>query len=94
MNKNIVLRGNMHLTVEEARLTNDTEIIGKMDPYVKINFNGKKYKTHTKDEAGKNPKWRFKMELFISDVQDKITFKVMDQDMFTSDTVGKVTCSI
>jgi hypothetical protein len=28
--------GNLTITVVEARLTRDTELIGKMDPYVEI----------------------------------------------------------
>jgi Ca2+-dependent lipid-binding protein len=84
----------MIMFVEEARLTHDTEVIGKMDPYCKIEYAGKKYKTHTKDEAGMTPKWKFKMDLYVKDINDDISFKVMDEDTLVDDKVGSVKCKI
>jgi Ca2+-dependent lipid-binding protein len=82
------------LVIEEANLTNDTEIFSKMDPYCKIKFMGKKYRTPTKNEAGKKPVWKFKMELYIKDMNEEISFKVMDDDTFKDDIVGGHTCRI
>lgn len=52
--------GVLELTLEEAKLTRDTEVMGKMSPYVTMVFKGKKYKSKTLDYAGKTPKWKQK----------------------------------
>jgi len=45
----------LKLTVIEATLHRDTELIGKMDPYVVISDgHGKQAKTHVKQDAGKH----------------------------------------
>jgi len=49
--------GKLKLTICEAKLTRDTEMLGKMDPYCVITYNGNKLKTATKVEAGKRPVW-------------------------------------
>lgn len=42
---------------KEANLIRDTEVIGKMDPYLVIKIGEVLSKTNTLDNAGKNPKW-------------------------------------
>ena len=49
--------GILELTLEEAKLIRDTEVMGSMSPYVTMVFKGKKYKSKTLDYAGKTPKW-------------------------------------
>lgn len=86
--------GTLYMVIEEAKLTRDTEMFSKMDPYCKVKYMGKKYKTQTKDEAGKKPVWRYKMELYVKDMNEEIEFKVMDQDNLTSDFVGGHICRV
>ena len=43
--------------VIDGKLFRDTELIGEMDPFVKFELDGKKYKTNIIDEGGKNPRW-------------------------------------
>jgi Ca2+-dependent lipid-binding protein len=45
------------LTVVDAKLTRDVELVGKMDPFVVIKVDGKELKTKTIDNGGKNPVW-------------------------------------
>lgn len=49
------------LTIEvlEGKFTKDTEMFGKMDPFVILEYveEGVKYKTYTVDEGGTNPVW-------------------------------------
>lgn len=40
-----------------AQLKKDTEFLGKMDPYCKITVGNTTLKTHTANDAGKNPTW-------------------------------------
>jgi len=49
--------GNIRITIVEAKLSRDTEIFSKMDPYCVIDYNGNKYKTVTHKSGGKFPKW-------------------------------------
>jgi hypothetical protein len=41
----------------KGKLYRDTEMFGKMDPFVSIEFNKNTYRTTTLDEAGKTPIW-------------------------------------
>lgn len=41
----------------EGKLTHDTEVLGKMSPYLTITFKGQKYKTPIHHEGGKKPIW-------------------------------------
>ena len=49
--------GILEMTLVEAKLTRDTEVMGQMSPYVTMVFKGKKYKSKTLNYAGKTPKW-------------------------------------
>ena len=88
------MKGSLLLTIEEAKLTHDTEMFSNMDPYCKVYFNGKKFKTNTKHEGGKTPKWRYKFEIYFNNLNEEIEFKVLDEDMITDDVVGSVKCKI
>lgn len=48
---------NLIVTIHSGKLFRDTEVIGEMDPYVYIEYRGKRYKTSILDEGGKNPEW-------------------------------------
>ena len=62
-------QGVLQLTLVEAKLTHDTEIMGSMSPYVTLVIDGKKYKSKVMNRAGKKPKW-----------QQKFTFEVKSAD--------------
>ena len=49
--------GSLTITVNEAILTKDSDVLTKMDPYVIIFCGGHDERTTTKNEAGKHPKW-------------------------------------
>lgn len=73
--------GTLELTVVEANLTKDTEFMGKMDPFVTIQYSSGQpgvkhhFKTTVKDDAGKTPKWNETFKLEVKDIaQEKITF--------------------
>lgn len=62
-----IKEGKLSIIICEAQLTRDTEMFSKMDPYVKMTFHKKTYKTRVKDEAGKHPKWNQTFELYVYD---------------------------
>ena len=58
----------MKIHVVEALLTRDTEWIGKMDPYCKLDTVKQNLRTRTLQGAGKEPKWN---QVFTVDVPKK-----------------------
>ena len=82
--------GKLRLEVIEARLTRDTEFIGKMDPYVKIVTREQTLRTKTHSSAGKTPKWNQVFEIDVKYIGDDMVFTVFDEDMTSDDTVGEM----
>ncbi|KAF4675271.1 Serine/threonine-protein phosphatase 2B catalytic subunit alpha [Perkinsus olseni] len=71
--------------IKYARDLYDTEMFGKMDPYVKVRLGrGKKYKTDVKKDVGRNPTFYESVE-FKYDDEPEISFEVWDKDTFSSD---------
>lgn len=80
--------GKLRLTIVEAKLTRDTEFFGKMDPFVIVEYRQQKFKTVTKQNAGKLPKWEQTYDLDIKYIGDDIFVKVFDEDVTDNDAVG------
>lgn len=59
-------QGKVSLTGMNAKLTRDTETVGKMDPYLVLKFNDIVLKTAILDGAGKEPAWKeaFSLDVF------------------------------
>jgi hypothetical protein len=73
--------GTLNISIIEGYFTFDTEIFGEMDPYIILEHNGVKYRTVTKKDAGKNPRWTSEeasYELKITSSEDTITFSAFD----------------
>lgn len=78
----------MRITFSRANLVRNTETFSNMDPYVIMEYGSNKFRTQTKDDAGKNPVWDETFELFIKNVNDEMSIKIMDEDVMVDDTVG------
>ena len=83
--------GKLVLHVEEAKVTRDTETFGTMDPYCQVIFNGKTTCTPVKTDAGKTPKWNFRMELNVEDVMAPILFKIYNKNLMSDDQICHTT---
>jgi len=57
--------GLLYIKVNSANLYRDTEILGLMDPFFKITYKGKEFKTKTLNNAGKHAEWHESFELEI-----------------------------
>lgn len=66
LNENI---GVLELGVIEADLMNDTELIGRMDPYLVARVDGVEYKTVVRDSAGLHPVWNSRFHIPIKTIQ-------------------------
>ena len=75
-------------------MTRDTEMVGDMDPYVQIHYDGNIYKTQILDEGGKHPVWNMSFDISIKNISDEITFVVYDKDITMSDEIGRRTLII
>lgn len=80
--------GLLDVRIERAALTRDTELIGKMDPYVEIVLGGQKVRTSVKDEAGKTPVWMEQYTLSMTNQLEQLRLTVFDEDITTDDLVG------
>ena len=76
-------------------MTRDTEMVGKMDPYLELSIGGVTvHKTGTKDDAGKNPEWNEELTYEVKDMSLEVHFKVSDEDWGSDDIVGEGTCTL
>ena len=80
--------GILKLTCVEGKLKRDTEVLGKMSPYITIAFNGNKYKTKVHSNGGKSPVWGDEFTLEVTNPTEELVLRVWDQDLTTSDAVG------
>lgn len=77
-----------------AKIKNDTDIIGKMDPYVEVIINGVSKKTQVHKSGGINPRWNDKLS-FDARPNDNITMRIFDKDTFKKDDyIGEVNTSM
>ncbi len=64
----------MHLQILEAKILEDHETFGEMDPFVKVKVGKQEFKTKVAEDAGKNPKWQ--NEIF------KIPYNELEKEAF------------
>jgi Ca2+-dependent lipid-binding protein len=83
------LGGTLTMSILDGLLLRDTEMIGKMDPFIEIVYKGKKYKTTTIQEGGKNPVWNQILEIPIESLSDELTIFCYDEDSVVHDVVGE-----
>ena len=64
-----------------------------MDPYLKVQLGSQVVKCKTHDEGGKTPNWKNEV-ITLNNVDciigDKMTFYVMEEDVFKDDEIGKI----
>ena len=83
-----VTSGSLRIEVIEARLTRDTEMFSKMDPYCVLESRMQKFRTRTLQGAGKTPKWDQAFDFDVKYIGDDIFIKVMDEDVGAADMVS------
>jgi len=78
----------------EAQLTHDTDTLGKMDPYLKIEVAGQTYQTVTHKNGGKAPKWNDSFTFAIQG-EGSVKVSVWDKDSIGSDDlIGDATLNL
>jgi Ca2+-dependent lipid-binding protein len=82
--------GKLILTISQAKLTRDTEVFGRMDPYVDLHYRGEEYRTKVAEDQGKHPIWNQTFELMVHSMEDEIRFTVKDSDIGKDDYIAGV----
>ena len=77
--------GNLVIKPTCAKLKYDTEYFGKMDPYAILTIGNQTYKTHTANDAGKNPTWVESFTFNISSNDTQVYIKLYDKDWGSKD---------
>jgi Ca2+-dependent lipid-binding protein len=89
-----VTSGVLRVTVHRAELTIDTEMFGKMDPFVTFEMkqaDGMKpfeHKTKVHDGAGKKPVWNETFDVPVTNCHLNLKFTIKDKDVLSSDLIG------
>ena len=71
-------KGLLTLTLVEGKLTRDTEVMGKMSPYITIVFKKHKLKSKIHNYGGKKPVWGDEFVLDIESPTDEMVLRVWD----------------
>ena len=76
--------GSLIVIIKEAKLTRDTEILGKMDPFVVMKAGDFEVRTSVKESAGKTPVWN---ETFCFRVKkdENVKFDIFDEEDLQAD---------
>ena len=84
------------MTIVEAKLTRDTEFLGKMDPFCVVSYKNHRFKTKVHSNSGKTPVWNETFSFNIKNISDDMSFKVFDEDMMENEPVGAsvIKCAI
>uniref|UniRef100_A0A1J3ESN1 Elicitor-responsive protein 1 n=1 Tax=Noccaea caerulescens TaxID=107243 RepID=A0A1J3ESN1_NOCCA len=76
-----------------------SDFLGKVDPYVEIQYKGQTRKSSVDKDGGRNPTWntrlKWRAEFPGSGADYKLIVKVMDHDTFSSDDfIGEATVHV
>ena len=72
-----------------AKLTRDTDMVGKMDPFVVLEYKGNKYQSQTHKSGGKNPVWNFEIAMYFDSLTDQVKLSVSEEDVTSEELVGE-----
>ena len=74
----------LRITAKQAKLTHDTDTVGKMDPYCVLTLNNQTKKTGVHKNGHLTPKWEEKFE-FQAEINDILHYTVFEVDTGAKD---------
>ncbi|CAI9768315.1 unnamed protein product [Fraxinus pennsylvanica] len=81
--------GLMEVKLVDAKRLKNTDFLGKIDPYVLLQYRNQECKSSIAKGQGRNPIWNekfeFRVDYPVADEQYKLVLKIMDHDTFTAD---------
>lgn len=78
----------LHVECIDANLTHNTELFGKMDPFVKITSGQLAIQTKVCEKGGRKPTWNQTLHIDPYYLEDVVKITVLDQDLNKKDIVG------
>jgi hypothetical protein len=84
-------KGTLTITVKDAKLTRDTDIIGKQDPFVCLDLHSQfwSWKSKVIESGGKEPVWDEQVTVDVNTTKQKLNISVKDEDLGDSvETIG------
>ncbi|KAI5007284.1 hypothetical protein ZWY2020_047232 [Hordeum vulgare] len=93
-------RGLLEVHLVDAKGLPSTDFLGKIDPYVIVQYRSQERKSSTARDAGRNPSWNEVLRFQINNssaanAQDKLFFRIMDHDNFSRDDfLGQATINV
>ncbi|KAH7656951.1 putative Ca2+-dependent phospholipid-binding protein [Dioscorea alata] len=93
-------RGILEVQLIDAKGLHDTAFLGKMDPYVMIQYRNQEQKSSVAKDQGTNPSWNETFKFNVqnagaADHHQKLVLRIMDKDIFNADDfVGQATINV
>ncbi|XP_047055389.1 elicitor-responsive protein 1-like [Lolium rigidum] len=92
-------RGLLEVHLVDAKGLAGTDFLGKIDPYVIVQYRSQERKSSTARDAGRNPSWnevlKFQISSTAANVQHKLILRIMDHDNFSRDDfLGQATINV
>ena len=82
--------GTLKINVKEALIYRDTDVFGKMDPYVVVSTKKSgKFQTSTAQDAGKQPTWNEVFEIQMGSKYEDVAISIYDEDWLTDDLIAQ-----
>lgn len=76
----------VEVRVIKANFTNNTELIGKMDPYITVSYGVQKHKTKTIKGGGINPEWKDDKKIYsLTKAASIMKYQAWDHETFKRD---------
>ncbi|TNV82543.1 hypothetical protein FGO68_gene12267 [Halteria grandinella] len=82
-------KGSLQIKVVDGVILRNTDTIGQMDPFVKLELNDFTQVTKVCQEGGKTPYWGEVFEFEVSGMGADFRITCLDQDMMSADIIGE-----
>ncbi|OAY71058.1 Elicitor-responsive protein 3 [Ananas comosus] len=90
-----MVQGTLEVLLVAAKGLDNTDFLGKMDPYAVLKCRTQEQKSSVASGAGDEPEWNETFVFTVSDDISEITIKLMDKDAITADDfVGEATFTL
>ncbi|KAG2592858.1 hypothetical protein PVAP13_5NG582800 [Panicum virgatum] len=92
-------KGVLEVHLVDARGLSGSDFLGKIDPYVIVQYRSQERKSSVARDQGRNPCWnevfKFQINSSASSAQHKLILRIMDHDHFSSDDfLGEATIDV
>ncbi|XP_066312886.1 elicitor-responsive protein 1-like [Miscanthus floridulus] len=92
-------KGVLEVHLVDAKGLSGNDFLGKIDPYVIVQYRSQERKSSVARDQGRNPCWnevfKFQINSAAANAQHKLILRIMDHDNFSSDDfVGEATIDV